>query len=565
MGARMASINGHGPKRAILYARVSTDEQARSGYSLAQQIEALREYAGREGYEVAEEVLDPGQSGASLERPGMDRVRDMVATGSVSVVFAQDRDRFAREPAYLFLLKREFEEHGTKLRALSDRGDDSPEGELMNGIFDQFAKFERAKIAERARRGLRRKANEGYINLSTPNYGFRHNEGRNELLVYEPEMLVVKKIFHLAAGGWGMMKIHSHLYAQGIPSPKGAPVWDRRVVHDLVMNDVYRPHTFTEIAALVAPEVAARLDPNKEYGISWYGQRKVTVRTVSEPDGRGGRRYRKRKSVQWRPKEEWVAIPVPAYLPRVLVDQARAAMEASKGSERKHLARGWELRGVMRCPCGHKMSTQSNKPEGKSTYHYYVCRRRRTIGKKSPCSQKSLKATEVETTVWRFVSDLLKEPERIRAGMNTLIEQERAEWARDPAAETKVWADKVEECDRLRSAYQDQQAAGLMTLDELSSKLEDLETARRRAHSELEALEAREKRAAKLEEDRDALLASMAETMPEDLDNLTPEEKNKVYRILRLEVTPASEGYQVSGALSTPCALPGGHLMKTPG
>src|SRR5688572_30972899 len=73
----MPSTNGHGPKRAILYARVSTDEQARSGYSLAQQLEALREYAAREGYEVLEEVVDPGQSGASLERPGMDRVRDL--------------------------------------------------------------------------------------------------------------------------------------------------------------------------------------------------------------------------------------------------------------------------------------------------------------------------------------------------------------------------------------------------------------------------------------------------------------------------------------------------------
>ena len=103
----MPNTNGHGPKTAVLYARVSTDEQARSGYSLAQQLEALREYATREGYRVLEEVADPGQSGASLERPGMDRVRDLVATGGVSVVLAQDRDRFAREPAYLFYLREE--------------------------------------------------------------------------------------------------------------------------------------------------------------------------------------------------------------------------------------------------------------------------------------------------------------------------------------------------------------------------------------------------------------------------------------------------------------------------
>src|SRR5215208_7386351 len=113
-GLAMPNTNGHGPKRAILYARVPTDEQARSGYSLAQQLEALREYAAREGYAVLEEVSDPGQSGASLERSGMDHVRDLVAGGGVSVVLAQDRDRFAREPAYHYLLRKEFEEHGCK-------------------------------------------------------------------------------------------------------------------------------------------------------------------------------------------------------------------------------------------------------------------------------------------------------------------------------------------------------------------------------------------------------------------------------------------------------------------
>src|SRR5688572_26915894 len=82
----MPSTNGHGPKRAILYARVSTAEQARSGYSLAQQLEALRAHCELEEYEVLEEVSDPGQSGASLERPGMDRVRDLVAADGVSLL-----------------------------------------------------------------------------------------------------------------------------------------------------------------------------------------------------------------------------------------------------------------------------------------------------------------------------------------------------------------------------------------------------------------------------------------------------------------------------------------------
>jgi site-specific DNA recombinase len=176
----MPNTNGHGLNRAILYARVSTDEQARSGYSLAQQLEALREYATREGYEVLDEIVDPGQSGASLERSGMDRVRDLVAGGGVFVVLAQDRDRFTREPAYHYLLRREFDEHGTKIRALNDRGDDSPEGELTDGILDQLAKYERAKIAERSRRGKLRKAREGkVIPTHTADYGFAFNVARD--------------------------------------------------------------------------------------------------------------------------------------------------------------------------------------------------------------------------------------------------------------------------------------------------------------------------------------------------------------------------------------------------
>src|SRR4051812_7029564 len=196
----MPSTNGHGPKRAILYARVSTDEQARSGYSLAQQIEALREYAAREGYEVLEEVQDPGQSGASLARPGMDRVRDLVAGGGVFIVLAQDRDRFAREPAYLYLLKKEFEEHGAKLRSLNDRGDESPEGQFTDDVLDVMAKFERAKMMERTRRGKLRKAREGKVIAAyRTRYGFELNASRDCYEVDEEKMQVVKRIFGMVA------------------------------------------------------------------------------------------------------------------------------------------------------------------------------------------------------------------------------------------------------------------------------------------------------------------------------------------------------------------------------
>jgi site-specific DNA recombinase len=549
----MPNTNGHGPPRAVLYARVSTDEQARSGFSLAQQMEALREYAEREGYEVLEEVRDPGQSGASLERPGMDRVRDLVAAGGVSVVLAQDRDRFAREPAYHYLLRREFEEYGCKLKALNDRGDDSPEGELTDGILDQLAKYERAKLAERTRRGRLRKAREGrVIRAGRAPFGFRYTEAGDGLLIHESEMALVEKIFRYAAEGIAVRAIQARLYAEGIPAPKGGQVWDDHVLRRLIASDVYRPYTFEEIAELVAPEVVARLNCEEQYGIHWFNRKKTTTSTVAEPDGNGGRRYRKRTTRKLRPKEEWIAVPVPTFLPRALVDRARRALEEnSRCFERKNLARGWELRGLVRCPCGSKMGTLTSKPGDGPDYYYYICVRRRKLRKMCSCTQKSLQAAEIEPTVWAFVSNILTHPKRIRVGMETLIEQEQASEPQDLGREAKAWTKKVAEYTRLRSAYQDQQAAGLMTLQELGARLEELENKCKMAKRELASLRNRQQRVGELEKDRDALLQSMSEMVPAALDDLAGEEKNRLYQMLQLEVMPSEEGYEVSGAFCT--------------
>jgi site-specific DNA recombinase len=546
----MPSANGYAGKRAILYARVSTEEQARSGFSLAQQLEALRDHAAREGYEVLEEVSDPGQSGASLERPGMDRIRDLVASGGVGVVLAQDRDRFAREPAYHYLLSREFEEHGTKIRALNDRGDESPEGELTDGILDQLAKFERAKIAERTRRGKMRKAREGKVVATRkPPYGFRYTETRDGLVVYEPEMAVVERIFRLAAEGLGTSAIQRRLYNEKVPSPGGKGSWSRRSIKQLVMSDVYKPHTHREISELVSSGVAAGLDPAKEYGVRWWNRQARKTRQVSEPDGDGGRRYRKRNAVALRDRDEWIAVPVPSWLSRQLVDQARPMMAAHRAPERTRLARGWELRGTMRCRnCGVLMGTHTSTYNGgKKAYYYYKCHPGRDY-KRGTCQQKHIRAEIVENAVWAFVSGLLRDPARIRAGMERLIEQERNGRNGDPEREAKGWAERVAECDHLRRRYQDQQAAGLMTLDELRERIGDLEETRRLALAELEALTRHEERVKGLERDRDALLESYAEALPAALEDLGPEERNRLYRMLRLEVTPSDGGYALSGA-----------------
>ena len=568
----MPSTNGHGSKRAILYARVSTDEQARSGYSLAQQIEALRQYAAREGYEVLEEVSDPGQSGASLERPGMDRVRDLVAAGSVSVVLAQDRDRLAREPAYLYLLREEFAPHDCTLRALNDRGDDSPEGQLTDGILDQIARFERLKIAERSRRGRQRKAREGKV-LAThaPRYGFKLNANRDGYEIDVGEMEIVRRIFQMVGvEGRSIRSISTILEREGIPTPKGAKHWDRSFSRKCIEDDVYKPHTFEEVKALVSSEVSARLDPGAQYGIWWFNRRGLDIRQVSEP-GPDGRRYRKTYRWYHKPKEEWIPVPVPTSgIPRELVEAARAAIRRNRRPARAG-RRFWELTGgVAYCgECGQAVcATHSVKvKKGRSyAYDYYRCAARNKYGHDGCANAHYPRADERESAVWEVVSGLLKTPERLQAGLEKLIEEERAALRRNPNQEIKAWAKKIAEVDRKRSAYQDQQAEGLITLEELREKLSSLEETRSVAQVEIDALRSRQAHIEQLQNDANTILERYVGLVPEALDALTSEERHRVYKMLRLKVLMHADGSaEITGVFGGPLDAGAAGSVKTEG
>ena len=94
-----------------------------------------------------------------------------------------------------------------------------------------------------------------------------------------------------------------------------------------------------------------------------------------------------------------------------------------------------------------------------------------------------------------------------------------------------------------------------MTLEELAKKLSGLDEIRRHAERELSALHDYQERVEQFEEDRDALLEAMAETVPDALDGLTAMERNKLYRMLCLEVTPTPEGYSTTVALGRDCRM----------
>jgi site-specific DNA recombinase len=516
-------------------------------------MEALRGYAASEGYEVLEEVTDPGQSGASLERPGIDRVRDLVAAGDVSVVLAQDRDRFAREPAYHYLLRREFEEHGTRLRALNYRGDDSPEGEFVDGVLDQLAKLERAKIAERTRRGKLRKAREGRIVAGrAATFGFDFNENRDGYVVNEETMAVVRRVFEMVgSGSFPMRAVKRTFEREGVPTPYGAQWWSAKTLRDIILDDCYKPFTVEEARKLVSQDVAAKLNPEDTYGISWYGRHRTSVKQVVEL-GPDGKRYRRQRGATEKPREQWIAVPVPdSGIPRELIEAARETIAQNRRPSSAG-SRFWELSGgLLVCGnCGRRMTTCRRRRDTNTTkyYYHYRCPKRQVEGAGACLHKKHYRAGEIEGTVWGVVSGLMKDPEQLRADLEEMTKRERGSMRGDPEKEAETWLRKLAEADRKRSSYQDLAAEGLIAFDELRAKLAYLEETRQNAEKELETLKHRQRYLEQLERDKDAVLETYARMVPEALDALTPDERHRFYKMLRLRVTAYSDSsLEVSG------------------
>jgi site-specific DNA recombinase len=525
-------MSGRG--RAILYARVSTGRQARSGYSLAQQMEALREYAAHAGYEVLQEVAEAGESGASLQRPGMDRVRDLVAAGGISAVLAQDLDRFARDPELHEHLRHEFSEHGCALVALDDPG--------ATGA--QLAKRERAKLAERTLRGKLRKAREGKILAgTTPNYGFRFNRARDGYEVDEAKMRVVRRIFRMVgAEKRSLNAIKKTLEADGVPAPSGNKRWQTWVIRRFILDDLYKPHTVEEIAELVTPEVAARLDPAHRYGVWWFNRERWTSQQVSEVSG-NGRLYRRSVRTVTKPKEEWVAVPIPdAGVPREIVDAAQEVVLNNKPNSNGG-DRFWELSsGILRCgDCGRRMRTCVTRKNPNKRYFYYACAKHRE-GRGVCPNRRSYRAEVLEDAVRRAVGGLLADPERVREGFEARLRRECSGARGDPNAQEGALLRRLTEVDRTRSRYQEMTAKGLMTFDELRARLEELEGSREAVLQELEEVRRRRESAQRLVRDEEALLESYAGTRPESLEVVPAEERRRVYRMLQLEVLVSADG-----------------------
>ena len=530
----MSNTNGHGPKRAILYARVSGEEQAKKGYSLADQLDALRKWCSKNDYEILDEVQDRGFSGAYLERPGLDRIREKVASGNVDAVVVLFRDRAARG-IYAQLLSEEFREYGARLVALNSRSDGSPDGELGDNILDVIAAWERKKIAERMNRGKRRKAREGKIVAGPrPNYGFHFNEERDGYLIDEEKMALIRRIFRMVGSeGMALNRVRHTLERDGIRTSSGRRSWSRTYLRKCINDDVYLSHTFQEVSALVSPEVASSLDPSRHYGVWWYGRERhiYTQRRDFAPDGTPT--YRKTKQSLPAPREDWVAVPVPdGGIPKEWVLAAREAIKDNVWSSSAG-DRVWELTGgILRCAeCGRAMSVNYIRAKGRG---YYRCAARYNGGLENACSMsRTMRAELVGARVWEFVREILMNPSNLARGLDRMIEHERAPSTVEDEA---LWLKRIAEIDLKQERLLDLRLDGDITPEQFRARSADLKDARIAAQDQLEASRSRLSRLKDLERGKDALVSHYASLVPVALNELPPADKNKVYEMMHLRV-----------------------------
>ncbi|HTZ15554.1 MAG TPA: recombinase family protein [Mycobacterium sp.] len=378
--------------RAALYARVSTERQADRG-TIGSQLVLLREHIAAAGDELVGEYVDDGHSGARLDRPGLDALRDAAEAGLVQRVWCLSPDRLARAYAYQVLVLDELDRFGVTVAFTDSPGlaADDPQSVLLTQVQGVIAEYEKAKIAERYRRGKLFRARAGEIVTWKVSYGYRRiarsaATGQAHHEVYEPEAAVVRRIFTDRAAGITVREICRRLNADGLPSPTGKPTWGHSTLSRLLRNEAY-------------------------IGRVYYN------RTESVPDRRPTRRNRQVP----RDRDEWIPIDCPRIISDELFQAAsRVATDNSKWSPRRAEPGQWLLKGLVKCGvCG--VGTNCHKMRGRNgTWHrYYYCRNHdplRAGGEQHRCPERNIRADALDAFVFDHIRDAITHPDQLLAG-----------------------------------------------------------------------------------------------------------------------------------------------------
>ena len=330
----------------------------------------------RKGQELVAEYTDDGLSGARLDRPGLDALRDAAEAGHIESMWCLSADRLARMYAYQVIVLDELARHGVSVSFLdTPKIEDDPQARLLTQVQGVIAEYERAKIAERYRRGKLWRSRAGEVIAWKPSYGYRRiprvGERPAHLEVFEHEAAVVRRIFDdYVHKDLSMRQIAKGLNYDGISSPSGRAVWGVSTIARILRNEAY-------IGRVYANRTEAVLD------------RRLAGKTRQVP----------------RPRDQWIAIAVPAALDEELFEAAqRVSRDNSQWSPRRAESGYWLLRGSVKC--GHcAMSVSCHKMRGRNgTFHrYYYCRNHdplRAGGEHRRCPGRNIRADELDAFVF---------------------------------------------------------------------------------------------------------------------------------------------------------------------
>ena len=458
---------------AAIYARVSSARQ-KEQETIGSQTAALRAHAEQLGLDVAEQWMfsDDGHSGASLVRPALERLRDLVCQVPVDVLLVYSPDRLARKYAYQALLIEEFARAGTAVVFVKGPRSDSPEDALLVQFQGMIAEYERAQILERTRRGKTHRAKAGTVNvLSGAPFGYRyvrksdHAEARYEIVPHEAA--IVAELFgRYADGGVAIGELTRWLTALGVATRTGKPRWDRSVLWAMLRNPAYAGRAC--FGKTMRTEATAGLNR--------------TARIAGRTTPRG-------YTVAERPREEWLEIPVPALVDADTWARAQQRLADNKRYATRNSRDPSLLQGICACgSCGYAYYRTSTRTTTKKIYYY------RCLGSDDYryehgriCANKPVRADYLDTVVWDHISALLTDPALIRAEINKRLEQVRTA---DPATAQRQRLDAglakaATAITRLIGAFQEE----LISLDELRSRMPELRSRETSLRQQIDALD----------------------------------------------------------------------------
>src|ERR1700686_1921701 len=459
-------------KMAAIYARVSSEQQ-REENTIASQTASLIDFAKSHDLEVPGEWVfeDEGASGATLERPGLERIRDLAAEGQIQVMLAYSPDRLSRKYAYQILLIEEFARQGVETVFVKSPQGDSAEDQLLVQFQGMIAEYERAQILERSRRGKRHRAHSGEISvMSNAPYGYRYirktDEAPAAYIVEEAEARVVRRVYEMyTVEGLSIGVITRRLNAEAIPTRKLSPRWERSVVWAVLRNSAYR-------------------------GVACFGKTRASARTrVIRLLRRRGVVTPRTTAGHERPREEWIEIPGPALVSQESFARAQELLQENKIRSRRRTIEPSIVQGLVSCQkCGYAFARTSTQTTARKI-HYYKCIGSdgwRKLGGPVCDNGRLVRQELLDQIVWGEVIRLLEDPTLIQMELDRRLAAARSS---DP---TKQRAQSLRKeltrvgnsLERLLTAYQEE----LLSLEQLRERMPPLRQREQTLRAELQAI-----------------------------------------------------------------------------